>query len=269
MNSVLERVEKYLYIGTMSTKKQLKINQLLSTHPQGTVLTSMWLGQQGYSLDLQKRYKRSHWFESIGSGALIRTGDQVDYLGGIYALQAQLGSSLHPGGKTALQLQGKSHYLELSSKHVILFAGEEESPPTWFAKWDWGIKLEVHKSAFLPQQLGLVDLDCKTFAVKVSHPIRAIMECLYLAPQKQPLMEMYELLEGLNNVRPTLVQSLLEQCRSIKVKRLFLYLAEKTGHEWFDYLTLSNIDLGKGKRSFAKDGSYNRKYQITVPKELA
>ena len=95
------------------------------------------------------------------------------------------------------------------------------------------------------------------------------MECLYLAPQKQPLMEVYELLEGLNNVRPTLVQSLLEQCRSIKVKRLFLYLAEKAGHEWFDYLTLSNIDLGKGKRSFAKDGSYNRKYQITVPKELA
>lgn len=44
---------------------------------------------------------------------------------------------------------------------------------------------------------------------------------------------MFELMEGLNNLRPNQVQDLLEKCESVKVKRLFLYLAEKAGHEWF------------------------------------
>ena len=91
----------------MSTEIKSKLNSLLSAQPLGTVLVSAWLVEQGYSLDLQKRYKKSHWFESIGTGALVRYGDQVDYLGAVYALQAQLGSSLHPAAKTALSLQGR------------------------------------------------------------------------------------------------------------------------------------------------------------------
>ena len=70
------------YIGTMSTEKESKLNNLLNTQPSGIVLLSAWLLDQGYSLDLQKRYKKSQWFESIGTGALIRHNDQVDYLGG-------------------------------------------------------------------------------------------------------------------------------------------------------------------------------------------
>jgi len=47
-----------------------------------------------------------------------------------------------------------------------------------------------------------------------------------------------------------------------------MYLAEKAGHEWFKYLDLNKIDLGKGKRSIVKQGVYVPKYKITVPKEL-
>ena len=57
------------------------------------------------------------------------------------------------------------------------------------------------------------------------------MECLYLAPKSQLLLEVFELMEGLNN-RPASVQKLLEGCTSVKVKRLFLYLVDKAGHEW-------------------------------------
>lgn len=64
------------------------------------------------------------------------------------------------------------------------------------------------------------------------------MECLYLAPEKQQLLECYEMMEGLNNLRPNLVQQLLEACQSVKVKRLFLYMAEKSGHDWVKYLNL-------------------------------
>jgi hypothetical protein len=95
------------------------------------------------------------------------------------------------------------------------------------------------------------------------------MECLYLAPGSQPLLEVFELMEGLNNLRPVTVQKLLEGCTSVKVKRLFLYLADKAEHEWYNYINLDKIDLGSGKRAIVSDGVYVSKYQITVPKDLA
>ncbi len=267
-NLYLVLVCKNDYIGTMSTNIDTKLNSLLNSQPLGVVLTSRWLVEKGYSLDLQKRYRNSRWYKSIGSGALVRAGDKVDYLGGIYALQSQLGCTVHPGGKTALALQGKAHYLELSPKKATLFADGQEKLPLWFNKYSWGIKIDYRTSSMLPANLGLIEIEHKTFTVKVSSPARAIMECLHLSPENQPLMEVYELMEGLNNLRPDVVQLLLEQCASIKVKRLFLYLAEKSGHDWFNYLKLDKVDLGKGKRSIVKNGVYVAKYQITIPKEL-
>jgi hypothetical protein len=252
----------------MSTNKETKLNYLLSSLPSGVVLTSSWLVEQGYSLDLQKRYRRSRWFESIGTGALVRCGDRVDYLGGVYALQSQLGSTVHPGGKTALSLLGKAHYLELSTKKITLFGHSQEKLPLWFKKYDWGVDVDYRASSFLPTDIGMTKTEHKTFSVAVSGPARAIMECLYLAPEKQPLLEVYEMMEGMNNLRPDVVQKLLEECRSIKVKRLFLFLAEKSGHDWFRFLKPDHVGLGEGKRSIVKNGVYVSKYQITVPREL-
>ncbi len=252
----------------MSTKNDNKLNRLLSSQPAGVVLSSAWLTEKGYSLDLQKRYRKSGWFDSIGTGALVRHGDGVDYLGAVYALQTQLGLSVHPAAKTALSLQGKAQYLELSTKTVQLFGGADDRLPQWFKSGDWGVKVAYQASSFLPADLGLVDLEHYGFTVKVSSPPRAMMECLYLAPKSQSLVEVFELMEGLNNLRPASVQKLLEACTSVKVKRLFLYLANKAGHEWFNYLKLDNVDLGSGKRAIVKDGVYVAKYQITVPKEL-
>ena len=45
-------------------------------------------------------------------------------------------------------------------------------------------------------------------------------------------------------------------------------MAEKAKHNWFDYLDIEKIDLGKGKRSIVKNGEFVEKYGITVPKEL-
>jgi hypothetical protein len=234
----------------------------------GVVLSSAWLVDQSYSLDLQKRYKRSRWFDSIGTGALIRHSDEVDYLGGTYALHAQLNLSVHPAGKTALSMQGKVNYLELATKSVRLFGGKEDRLPMWFKKRDWGLSVDCKLTSFLPPELGLVEIEHKGFKVKVTSPARALMECLYMAPKSQPLLEVFELMEGLNNFRPASVQALLEACTSVKVKRLFLYLADKAGHEWLSYINLDKVDLGSGKRAIVKDGVYVSKYQITVPKEL-
>ena len=64
---------------------------------------------------------------------------------------------------------------------------------------------------------------------------------------------------------PRKVQAILEACRSIKVRRLFLWLAERHGHAWLKRLDLSAIDLGRGKRQLVRDGRLDPKYLITVP----
>ncbi len=252
----------------MSTENVTKINKLFNTTPSGVVLLSSWLTEQGYSLDLQKRYKKSKWLSSIGTGAVIRHGDNVDYYGAIYALQKQAGMSVHVGGRSALALQGKSHYLNMTSGRVVLFGGGKEKLPAWFKRHDWGVRLDHFATSFLPADIGVVDFERPNFSIKISSPARAMMECLYLVPKHQEFYESYELMEGLNTLRPKLVQELLESCSSVKVKRLFLYLAEKCGHDWVEYIDLTKVDLGSGKRALVKSGVYIGKYQMTVPQEF-
>lgn len=168
----------------MSAEILSKLNRLLSAQPSGVVLCSSWLVDNGYSLDLQQRYKISRWFESIGTGALVRFGDHVDYLGGVYAIQAQLDLSVHPGGRTALGLQGKAHYLEFNPKHAHLFGAHSEHVPLWFTKRDWSVNVKCTLSNFLPAEIGLTEITHKQFTVKVSDPARAMMECLLTSPPR-------------------------------------------------------------------------------------
>lgn len=165
-------------------------------------------------------------------------------------------------------LLGKAHYLEISTQQYILFGSNKEKLPGCFKKFDWQVKLNYYLTSFLPSELGLIEKELHGVSIKVSGAARALMECLYLAPQKQDLFECYELMEGLNNLRPHPVQQLLESCTSIKVKRLFLYMATKAGHSWVNYLALENIDLGSGKRQLTDKGVYVPEFKITVPKAL-
>ena len=249
--------------------KEQKINRLLNSQPSGVVYLSSWLTENGFSTQLLNRYKKSNWLYSIGVGAWMRVGEKPTYEGALYALQEQAKLSIHIGGKTALSLQGKAHYLELSTQQIILFGSSKEKLPAWFSKYDWGLKVNYFSSSFLPPRAGLMTFEQKTFSLQMSNPIRAFLECLYLIPKKQEIVECYEIMEGLNNLRPKQVQELLEQCTSVKVKRLFVYMAEKAQHDWFNYINFKKINLGKGKRSLVKDGVYISKYRITIPKALA
>jgi len=252
----------------MSVVNESKINRLLQLQPNGVVLTSAWLHGQGYSPGLLRTYRNSNWLQSIGRGAMKRVGANVDYLGAVHALQNQLNLSIHPAAKTALTLLGKTHYLNMAEKQVSLFGVISERLPEWFKNYDWGPKIHYVSSGFLPAEMGLVEKEHENFSVKISSPIRAMLECLHLAPQKQELTECFEIMQGLNNLNPAKVQELLENCTSVKVKRLFLYMASKAGHNWLKHLRTDKIDLGSGKRSIVADGAYVTQYQITVPREL-
>ena len=118
-------------------------------------------------------------------------------------------------------------------------------------------------------EIGLETYDYNGTQLLISSPERAFMECLLLSPEQFSLLDSYYLMEMMTTLRPALVQQLLETCSSIKVKRLFLYMAEKAGHNWFRALDLSKFDLGRGVRNISATGRFISKYQMIVPSELA
>src|SRR5579859_4105995 len=126
-------------MGTMSTRNEQKITRLLDLHKPGTVCLSPWMESLGISRDLQKRYRRSHWLESVGQGAFKRPSDEVQWQGGLFALQTQAGLAIHAGAITALVMQGLGHYLRLGKPQVYLFSPPKTPLPAWFKKHDWAV----------------------------------------------------------------------------------------------------------------------------------
>lgn len=245
-----------------------KINQLLQSIPEGVVMSSSWLSQNGYSPELIRNYKKSGWLDTLENGAVIRANDTVDYLGGVYTLQVQLNLSVHPAADTALELLGRSHYIKFDKKEICLFGKGRENLPKWFKRHDWEQKMDYTTTDFLSSDLGMQAYIHKLFTIEIPTPARAMMEFLYLTPHRNSMIEASEIMKGMVDLVPDKVQELLEDCSSVKVKRLFLYLAENSKHSWLKYIHKEKIDLGKGKRSFATRGKYIADYKMTVPYEI-
>ena len=102
----------------------------------------------------------------------------------------------------------------------------------------------------------------------VSSPEQAFMECLLLSPAHYSYMDLYYIMEQLTSLRAYIVQTLLETVKNLRVKRMFLYMAEKAGHYWYDMLEMDKIDIGTSKLQLLDNGTYISKYKITIPKEL-
>ncbi|WP_394331312.1 type IV toxin-antitoxin system AbiEi family antitoxin domain-containing protein [Pricia antarctica] len=102
--------------------------------------------------------------------------------------------------------------------------------------------MDYHSSSLLSAEIGLTEVELKTFSIKVSSAVRAKLAYLFLVPKNQELVACYQLMEGLNNLWSNLVQNLLESCTSRKVKRLFLFLAEKANHSSVKYINPEKIN---------------------------
>jgi hypothetical protein len=134
---------------------------------------------------------------------------------------------------------------------------------------EWDSDYKVFKICILnDDMLGLTIYRDGEIEMNISNPVRAMLECIALAPTEFLLHEAFELMEGLSTLRPKQVQELLENCKSIKVKRLFLYFAERAGHSWFKYIDQTKIDLGSGNRSIIANGILVPKYSLVLPKDL-
>lgn len=252
----------------MTTNSTRKLKTLWEQQQPGTVALASWLEKIGISRDLQQHYRKSGWLETVGTGAFKKPGDPVRWPGAVYAMQTQGQLPVHAGALTALSMQGLAHYVRAENEKVFLFSPSGTNLPAWFKNYQWENPIQHVKTSFLLETAGLCDHEEKTFSIRIATPERAMLECLYLTPEYLDIVECYQIMEGLANLRPKLVQSLLEQCSSIKVKRLFLYMADKAQHAWLPWIDQTRINLGKGARSLVSGGAYIANYRISVPKEL-
>jgi hypothetical protein len=149
---------------------------------------------------------------------------------------------------------------------LLLFGPIGVKLPSWFLKYKWLKKIKYRCTDFLPygSNLGLTTDARAGFPLILSTPERAIFETLLIVPRHVTFENATHLMEGLATLRPNLVNTLLRVCKSVKVKRSFLYLAEQANHPWFGKLNLSRLRLGKGKRVIVPGGRFDKKYQITV-----
>lgn len=252
----------------MSRQNTHKLNHLLKAWPKGTVAVSSWLKSQGVYRQLSDVYKKSSWIESVGSGAFKQSEDRVDWQGGVYALEGQLGLNVHVGGRSAMEMQGQMHFVPLGENYPVFLFGLKRFLPVWFREYQWKQPIKyVYTNCFpYEEKIGVIKKDMGAFSITLSSLELAIMEVLYLVDKGETYDHASLLMEGLKTLRPVVVQELLEKTSSIKVKRLFMHFAEYFNHPWVKHITEANINFGKGKRVVGKGGNFDSKYNISVPK---
>ena len=247
-----------------------KIQQIIKSNPHVDFMFGDWLTRQGLDAKRQQAYMKSGWLTRISKGVYALNGTTPKLFHAISAYNNQLSKQCIIGAYTALELRGYSHYLSMGKPQAYLFTGRTNKLPSWMLSRDWDMTVKYMTTSFLGDNLiGVetmtVDGDC----LLVSSPERAFMECLHLPEATASLLDLYYIMESLTTLRPQLVQSLLEACSSQKVKRLFVYMAEKAGHPWFKALKLDNVQLGTARYMVVPTGKYIAKYNMTIPKDLA
>ena len=250
----------------MSLVSQNKINQLLLLGTRNGLFFSEWLKKNGYSDQLVSKYRHSGWLSTLAKGVMFRTGDVLSAYAALQCYNQQLGKEFRIAAHSALELFGFNHYVPMG-KPLLMVGHTKQSIPEWMRSdtFDRTIKTFTTETFLIPQ---VITIQKDELSLLISTPEQAFMECLLLAPQQYNYIDLYYVMEQLTTLRSEVVQKLLETTKSLRVKRLFLYMAEKAGHYWFDMLDASKVALGTSKLQLVEGGIYVPKYKITIPKEL-
>lgn len=272
----------------MGLHKYNKLNKLHDLLPEGVAVPSKWLAEQGYSRQLVRKYVQSQWLQPLGRGVYARPQAELNWQGLVLGMQYFTHSPFHVGGVTALNLQGYAHYLPLggddkgksnnASAEIIHLWGQGNATvkapakiPAWVKAVTLSETLQFHPRQLFDEPAQNVGFESilagvRDLSLQVSAPERAIMEQLYdVQGDEHAFTHVLELFEGLTSLRPKRVNTLLQHCRSIKVKRLFLFMADQFSYPWIARIEKSHLDLGSGKRVIVKGGKLDKQYLITVP----
>ena len=288
----------------MAYQKRTLLNRLHRLLPEGLLADAAWFTSAGYPSSLRSRYVASGWLQPVTRGVFRRplhkpgfeaTAAPLRWQHVVISLQLVLERPIVVGGRTALELDGFGHYTSSAGPREIHLYGDE-SAPGWLGKLPTKPPFVFHNARKLfrtePISRGLEGIKSVMASDVPSHPAtihgsltwmyfgdgdwpivlstreRAILELLDELPDKETFHQADVLMEGLVNLSPRRMSRCLRECRSVKVKRLFLWLAERHRHAWLERLDRTGIDLGRGKRMLVRGGRLDPTYQITVPEDL-
>ena len=257
----------------MGLQKDEKLNSLLEHLPEGVAAPSRWLADQGYSRQLVRKYVQGNWLQPLGRGVYARAQGVVTWEGVVLGMQRLAGLPFHVGGVSALNRQGFAHYLPLGGENTIHLWGRDKVP-AWVRAVSLQESLCFHTARMFAEDadsvgINIVSSRVRDWTLQVSGPERAILEVLSLVDTtKTSFTHAAELFAGLTSLRPHVVNTLLTACTSIKVKRLFLFLADRHNYPWFSKVMWRQLDLGRGKRVITKGGVLDKQFMITVPESF-
>lgn len=261
-----------------------KLNQLQKL-PDGVLVDAAWLERHGYSSSLRSQYVKAGWLNQPAPRVYRRSHGDLTWQQAVTSLQAFMDYPLTVGGRTALEELGFAHYLG-EQRDVHLYGPTR--PPGWLAALPLNVTFRWHNSARLfdaVQEKSTFEPVAKEspsllpggfmasgatmqWPLRLSSAERAILEWLDELPDHESFHHLDMAMEGLANLSPRRLQPLLERCRSVKVKRLFFYFADRHRHAWLGQLDKAAVDLGTGKRRLAKGGKLDPTYLITVPEDM-
>lgn len=244
--------------------------------PEGVAVTRKWLFKRAklgpHAID---NLVKSRQLQLLQKGIYARGYADLPWQSVVYTLQSIIPTDLVVGGLTALELKGFAHYLPLSKRTVIHLYGNDKCP-AWPEAVSKNLTLVSHKRRELFEDMDTAAANKynslhfwkEGSELKISCVEKACLEMLNEVPQKLSPEYAEQLMQGVTTLSPRTMQSLLEQCTSIKVKRLFLWMASRQNYNWFTKLKTKNIDLGSGNRVIVKGGVLDKNFKITVPKNF-
>lgn len=243
--------------------------------PRGMVATKRWLQDQGLSVHYIDNSVRRGALVIAAPGVYYRDESHLTWQGVVASLQRMVTFRIHIGSLTALELSGVSHYVNKRDTSIVdLYCPDKL--PTWLHKLDvqatfvWHGTKRLWPDLLMNDQRLVRDQQWSKGLPEITYSCveKAFLEVLNEVPKNVSFEHADALLQGLHNLSPRKLDTLLKACLNVKVKRLFFWLAERNQQPWFKYLVPTDYDLGSGKRAIAVNGRLESKWQITVPKEM-
>jgi hypothetical protein len=198
---------------------------------------------------------------------MYRTGDKLRAFAMLDSYNGQLKENLRIAAHSALELWGFNHFVPLGRPVLMICHPMKKPVPNWLKNDDYDYAMRFFSTeTFKEPQMVASNSDYTH--LQTSTPEQAFLECLLLAPRQYSYMDLFYIMEQLTTLRSSVLQRLLETTDNLKIKRMFLYMAEKAGHDWLHSLNIEKIELGTAKHKLVEGGVYVPKYKITVPREL-
>jgi len=233
---------------------------------EGLLVNRPWLQDHGFDRPAIDYYLRAGKLEAVAHGVYRKPGPALKWQNVVYSL-SELGYRVHVGHLSALAFHGFQHYLKLEGDvEVRLF--RDRRLPGWVHNAPTATSfVEMVRNPFRDLELGVEDVPFGTWdwPIRYASPERAFLELTSTVSSAEEIRQAQFMMEGAANLKPTLLQSLLQECRQVKTKRLLLWIAREQGHPWYRHIDPAKIDLGSGKRQIVKGGVLDDEFLITVP----